>query len=31
MSEDEKKRLKEYQKHYHDAKSLNIVINKIIF
>ena len=31
MSEVEKKRLKEYQKHYREAKSLNITINKIIF
>ena len=31
MYEEEKKRLKEYQKHYREAKNLNIIINKIIF
>ena len=31
MSEEKKKRLKGYQKNYREAKSLNIIMNKIIF
>ena len=31
MSEEKKKRLKEYQKNYREAESLNIIMNKIIF
>ena len=31
MSEEKKKRLKEYQKNYREAKNLNIIMNKIIF
>ena len=30
MSEEKKKRLKKYQKNYHEAKNLN-KINKIVF
>ena len=30
MSEEKKKRLKEYQKNYREVKSLNIRINKIV-
>ena len=31
MSEEKKQKLKEYQKNYREAKSLNIIINKIGF
>ena len=31
MSEEKKQRLKEYQKNYHEAESLNIIMNKIFF
>ena len=31
MSKEKKQRLKEYQKNYHEAKSLNIIINKIVY
>ena len=31
MSKEKKQRLKEYQKNYREAKSLNITTNKIIF
>ena len=31
MSEEKKKRLKEYQKNYREAKNLNVIINKIVF
>ena len=31
ISEEKKKRLKEYQKNYCETKSLNIILNKIIF
>ena len=31
MSEEKKQSLKEYQKNYREAKSLNIIKNKIIF
>ena len=31
MSEEKKERLKEYQTNYHEAKSLNIIMNKIVF
>ena len=31
MSKEKKQRLKEYQKNYSEAKSLNITTNKIIF
>ena len=31
MSEEKKKGLKEYQKNYSEAKSLNIIMNKIFF
>ena len=30
MSEEKKQRLKEYQKNYRKAKSLNIIVNKIV-
>ena len=31
MSKENKQRLKEYQKNYREAKSLNIIVNKIVF
>ena len=31
MSKEKKQRLKEYQKNYREAKSLNIIVNKIVF
>ena len=31
MSEEKKQKLKEYQKKYREAKSLNIIMNKIVF
>ena len=31
MSEGKKQRLKEYQKNYYKKKSVNIIMNKIIF
>ena len=31
MSKEKKQRLKEFQKNYREAKSLNIITNKIIF
>ena len=31
MSEEKKQRLKEYQKNYREVKSLNIIMNKIVF
>ena len=31
MSEEKKKKLKEYQKKYCEAKNFSIIINKIVF
>ena len=31
MSEEKKQKLKEYQKDYRETKSLNIIMNKIVF
>ena len=31
MAEEKKQRLKEYQKNYREAKSFNIIMNKIVF
>ena len=31
MSEEKKEKLKEYQKYYCEVKSLNIIMNKIVF
>ena len=31
MSEEKKEKLKEYQKNYREEKSLNIIMNKIVF